>query len=153
MKEIIVIDGIKTELQSADLDGDGVTGEVETVVQKTAEDIQPIFQPTETGESIKELFRSDIDPYTRFSDTDQRANLHEMEIPSVLAMDALASLKCLPIRVQAVTMLKKRLSISKNARGRDDIVNIMSGQREHEEAKSGSFGSKVKSFFGMGGNK
>lgn len=154
MKEILKLDGIKIELTPADLDGDGITGGMEKVSQKLGEaGITPIHQPTELGDSLKELNLDSIEPVSRMSGIDMRSRLHHAEVSSVLALDSLVSLGVLPTKCLAFTRQKKRLAVSLEGKGREDIVNIVAGKRE-DEAKRGvsGFGERIGNFFG-GGNK
>ncbi len=154
MNKIIIIDGIKLQVIAADLDGDGVTGGIEKVQQQIVDSgIQAITQSTELGDTLKELNKDTIEENTRMSGIDLRARLHPFEISSVLALDALVSLGILPGKCLSFTRQKKRLSVSLDGKGREDIVNIVAGKRE-QDAKSGMFGGmgdKLKSFMG-GGN-
>ncbi len=145
---IVNIDGVKVKVISPDLDGDGETGGVETVSKDMG--ITPIQQGTELGDAIKEINKDDIEVNTRMSGIDMRARLHPLEISSVLALDALVSLGILPTSCLAFTRQKKRLSVSLEGKGRDDIVNIVSGKRELD-AKMGGMGfmDKAKGFMGM----
>lgn len=150
---IVTLDGIRTRLELPDIDKDGKSGsdEIETVTQRIAEDIQPIVQPTELGDSLKELNLDKLDINTRMSDIDLRAHLHRFEQPSVLALDSLVSLGFLQTKTLGFTRQKKRLSVSLEGRGRDDIVKIVGGKREHDEkAQASGFGDKIRSFVGMG---
>lgn len=155
MNQIIIIDGVKLQVMAADLDGDGVTGGIEKVQQQIVDaGIQPIQQPTELGDTLKELNKDEIEPNTRMSGIDLRSRLHTFEISSVLALDALVSLGILPTKCLAFTRQKKRLSVSLDGKGRDDVVNIVAGKRE-QDAKAGfmgGFADKMKGFAGMGGN-
>ena len=145
---IIKIDGIKTNLKPLDLDGDGQTGGIEVISRNVG--VKNIIQQTELGESLKELNLDDVEPNTRMSGIDMRARLHHVEVASVLALDCLVALGVCPIMCLSVTRQKKRLSVSIDGKGRDDIVNIVSGKKEID-ARSQGFGEKIKSFLGMGG--
>jgi hypothetical protein len=146
--DIIVLDGVKTRLESADLDKDGVAGEVETIKQQFDKGMQPIIQPTEISESLKELNKDDLEMISRMSGIDLRARLHAFETTHVLALDALVSLGCLPTKCLAFTRQKKRLSVSLDGRGREEIVQLVAGKRELEARTGmGGFAEKVKGFF------
>ncbi len=150
---IISIDGVRLEVQPPDLDGDGKIGGVEKITQNIDAGLQPITQPTELGDTLKELNKDAIEENTRMSGIDLRSRLHKFEISSVLALDALVSLGILPTKCLAFTRQKKRLSVSLEGKGRDDIVNIVAGKRE-QDAKTGMFGGmgdRFKSFIGGGG--
>ena len=112
--------------------------------------IQDIKQPTELGESLRELNKDDIED-DRASGIDLRANLHQMEVPFILGLDALVRLGVLPVDCLSFTRQKKRLSVSINALGRENIVNIVGGQRDHKENTAN--GGFFKNFLGLGGEK
>jgi len=151
---IITIDGIKTKVRPPDIDGDGQIGGVELLNQRFDTGTQDIVQPTELGESLRELNDDSIAQDTRMSGIDMRSNLHHMEIPGILAIDALVAFKFLPINCLSFTRQKKRLAVSLNAFGRRNIVDIVSGNRNHDEQIGAmSFGDKAKSFLGLGGQK
>ena len=149
---IINIDGVKVKVQSPDLDGDGEVGGVEFVSKDIG--TTPINQSTELGDTLKELNKDVVDTENRMSGIDMRARLHPLEISSILALDALVALKVMPTSCLAFSRQKKRLSVSLEGKGRDDIVNIVAGKRELDaKAGMGGFMDKAKGFLGMGGNE
>jgi len=149
---IVKLDGVRLEVNPPDLDRDGEVGGVEHVTQRIPEgSTTNIVQPTELGDSLKHLNDDTLDTSTRMSGIDMRARLHYMEISSVLALDALVAMGVLPSRCLAFSRQKKRLSVSINGKGREEIVGIVAGKRD-QDAKAGmmgSFGDKVKGFMGM----
>lgn len=112
---------------------------------------EDIKQPTELGDSLKELNNDQLQLDTNMSNIDMRTRLHFMEINSILALDTLVALKVLPLRLLNYTRQKKRLNVSQDGKGRSEIVEIVGGKREHD-TKSG-FGSKLGGFFGFGGDQ
>jgi len=150
---IIYLDGIPVELINPDLDNDGIVGGVEKITQRTPVGVQPINTPTELGESLKELNEDHLDKSTNMSGIDMRARLGDLEIPPVLALDSLVSMNVLPNSCLPLTRSKKRLSVSLSGKGREEIVEIVGGKREHE-AKSGFGGmiEGIKNKFGGGIN-
>jgi len=107
-----------------------------------------IRDSTELGDSLKELNNDDIEAGTRMSGIDMRSRLHYMEISSILAVDSLVSFKFLPVSCLAFTRQKKRLSVSLNAEGRNDIVKVVSGKRELDtKVGGGGFIEKARSWF------
>ena len=152
MDEIITLDGIKMRLEAADVDGDGIAGSVEIVKQHFDQGIQPIVTPTEIGESLKELNQDNLEASTRMSGIDMRARLCDFEVQSVLALDALVALGVLPTKCLSFSRQKKRLSVSVDGKGREEIVALVAGKRELEAKTSmmGSFGDKFKNFMGGG---
>jgi hypothetical protein len=107
-----------------------------------------IIQPTELGETLKELNKDELEFNTRMSGIDMRARLNSYEIMTVLALDALVGLGFLPTKCLAFTRQKKRLSVSLRGLGREDIVRIVSGKNETDAKKGGWFGGS-----GWFGNK
>ncbi len=150
MNTIIVLDGTKIQLQSADLDGDGVTGGVERIQQSYDEGIQNVLQPTELGDTLKELNKDDLEDNTRMSGIDMRARLHPVEMSNLLALDSLVALQVMPTKCLAFSRQKKRLSVSHNGLGRREIVDIVQGKQERDIRKGG-FMDNIKGFMGMGG--
>lgn len=148
--EILVIDGIKMQLEAADVDGDGTTGGVEKIKQQFDQGIQPVLQPSELGDSLKELHNDDLDPNSRMSGIDMRANLHHIEVQSVLALDALVGLGVLPTKVLAFSRQKKRLSKSLGGMGSKQIVELVGGKREQDSKNAfGNMMDKGKNFMGL----
>lgn len=141
----IIIDGVP----SAKIDSKNFntfdladTGRVETEIK----------EGTELGDSLKELNRDDIEPGTRMSGIDMRARLHYVEVGSILAIDTMVLLKFLPVSCSQLTRQKKRLSVSIEGQGRNDIVNIVSGKKEMEAKTQGSsLGERLRGLFGSGG--
>lgn len=149
---VINLDGIKIRLTTPDLDGDGRTGGTEVIPRRIADQgVSNIVQPTEIAESLRELNSDSLDPSTRMSGIDMRTRLHPAEISSVLAMDALVSLGILPTKCLAFTRQKKRLAVSLQGKGREDIVNVVSGKRELDQKLAGaSLWDKAKGAMGGG---
>ena len=149
---IIKIDGVPVKVISPDLDGDGNVGGVETISKDMG--LTNINQSSELGDSLKELNKDSIEGDTRMSGIDMRARLHPLEISSILALDALVSLRIMPTSCLAFTRQKKRLSVSLEGKGREEIVNIVAGKRELDaKAGMGGFMDKAKGFLGIGGNE
>jgi len=96
-----------------------------------------IIQPTELGETLKELNKDALELNTRMSGIDMRARLNSYEIMTVLALDALVALGFLPTKCLAFTRQKKRLSVSLGGLGREDIVRIVGGKTEVDSKKNG----------------
>lgn len=111
-------------------------------IEREQQGIQPIIQPTEIGESLKELNKDELEPETRMSGIDLRARLHHIEANSVLAMDALVALRVLPTSCLAFTRQKKRLSVSITGQGREEIVRIVGGKKE-DDIRAG-IGGKIE---------
>jgi len=147
----IVIDGIPVKVVRPDLDGDGsIDSEAEILTQSYDRGVTSINQATELGESLKELNQDEIQVDTRMSGIDLRARLHPIEIASVLALDSLVGLGVVHSKCLSFTRQKKRLSVSLDGKGREEIVDIV-GRKREEDSKKGSmnFGERFKNFLGM----
>jgi hypothetical protein len=108
--------------------------------------VSDIIQPSELGDAMKELNKDELDQETQMSGIDMRSRLHPIEVGNILALDSLVNFKCLPKHCLNFTRQKKRLSVSILGKGRTEIVDIVTGQRDHNEAKG--FGEKMAGFFG-----
>ena len=149
-KEIIILDGVRIELTPPDLDGDGITGGTEVISSNYDQGLQPVIQPTELGDSLHELNKDDLEDNTRMSAIDMRARLHHIEAASLLALDSLVALRVLPTDCLAFSRQKKRLSVSLNGLGRQEIVEVVGGKREMDaKLNGGGLGDKLKGFMGM----
>ncbi len=148
MKTLIVLDGTRIDVTPMDLDGDDITGGVETITPEIDQGIQPVFQPTELGDTLKELNLDDLEAHTRMSGIDMRARLHPIEVSNLLALDSLVALGVMPTKCLSFSRQKKRLSVSHNGLGRKEIVDIVQGKQD-QDAKKGGFGDRLKGFMGM----
>lgn len=143
MKECIVLDDTEVELTTYDLDGDGVTGEVETIKRKAPSVLVPIkTQETELGESIRELKKGGYD-HLGYPEVDFISNLKGIEIQSILILDSLQRLGFID-SIDYVTISKKRVQTSLNGQRSKDIVDLAVGKRK---------GDKPKGFFARMFNK
>jgi len=118
--------------------------------------IIPINQPTELGESLKHLNDDSVEQDTRMSGIDMRANIHPVEKSPLLAIDIAVALGVLPKKCLMLSRQSKRLSVSVNAMGRNNIVDVVSGKQEQDARKmgGGSILSKIGGIFSSnnGGN-
>lgn len=146
----ITLDGIKIKVEAPDLDQDGITGGVEKITQKINEGVTNINQPTEVGEVMKTMF-----PDENISNTKMLGNISPSEETYILAFLILRVLGVTPIKSRDIVMEKLLLSVSRNARGRDDGRDIMIGKKEQDVKMGGmaNAGQGVKGFFGMSGAK
>ena len=101
------------------------------------ENITPIHQPTELGESLKHLNDDSIEPETRMSGIDLRSNIHLSERSPLLAIDTCVALGVLPKNCLMFTRQFKRIAVSVNALGRTNIVDVVSGKQEQDAKKNG----------------
>ncbi len=98
-----------------------------------------IINPTEMGETLKELNSDTVDPTTRQSAIDMKSRLHPIELSAVLCVDVLVGLGVLPTKCLILSRQKKRLAVSLQGLGRKEVVDIVNGKRE-QDAKMGNQG-------------
>ena len=112
------------------------TSELETFEQNFQDDGKiDIQQPTELGEVLRELNNTAKDK-SGMSGIDLRTRLRAWEIPPLMAVDVLVGMNFLPKECLNLTEQKKRLSVSLDGGGRNDIVKIVNGNQE-QKAKAG----------------
>jgi len=99
--------------------------------------ITEVIEPTELGESLRELNNDSIQLETNMSAIDMRTRLSAFEIGSILALDTLVAMRILPISCLAFTRQKKRLNVSLKGEGRAEIVDIVSGKRINDTLRGG----------------
>ena len=129
----ILIDGFKKDKDRPpmyDMQDNGVT---------------EVKDSSELGDALNSLNNDDIEKTSRMSGIDMRSRLHYVELSSILAIDSLVSFRFLPMSCLAFTRQKKRLAVSLNGKGRDEIVSIVHGKREGDMGKPNSFFGKMKS--------
>lgn len=147
IQQTINLDGIRIQLQPPDRESN--QGDAELIEQAVQDHgIQEVVNKSELEGSLEQLNNDLIESDTRMSGIDMRARLHPMEIASVLALDALVQLKVLPSNTLGFSRQKKRLSVSLDGKGRQEIVDIVGGKRE-QDAKMGGmggFGDRMKQF-------
>ena len=117
------------------------------VVKQDGNYMRPPEEITEAGQVLKSLFSNDYDPVSKTHAIDQKANLDDYQVRGLTALDVLDRVNFTPHVANSVSMQTKHLSISKNARGRDDHVNIIQAKKEHEVNQSG--GGMLKNLMGM----
>ncbi len=99
--------------------------------------ITEVVEPTELGESLRELNNDSIQRETNMSAIDMRTRLSAFEIGSILALDTLVAMRILPVSCLAFTRQKKRLNVSLKGEGRTEIVDIVSGKRMNDTLRGG----------------
>lgn len=85
---------------------------------------------------------------TSMSGIDLKSRLAQPQIPYIIAFDTLIAMKVFPKKSLMLTRQLKRLNVSIDGLGRKEMVQVVAGQREHEENKGG-MGQKFKNFFGV----
>lgn len=113
-------------------------------------DMTNIIQPTELGESLKELNKDDIESGHKMSTIDLRANLHPTEVVFILQHDALVHLHVIPPECLGFTRQKKRLSVSQDGLGRKQVVETVVGKRDQEQGVLRKIGATLMGNKGEG---
>ena len=90
--------------------------------------LRPQIQ-TELGETFKELNMDTIDKKTGMSSIDLRSRLSDLEVGSHTQFDMLVNLRFLPIEALALTRTHKRLVVSKDGKGREEMKDIAVGRQ------------------------
>ena len=140
----IIIDGIVKDLD-VDENNDGVP---DVLQAQNDSPISDIIQPTELKDAFNEMNKDEIEGDTGMSSIDTRAILHPIEVGNILALDALCGLNTLPKSLLNFTRSKKRLSISQLGKGREQMVDVAVGDRQHKEGTQSGIGKLL----GMGKN-
>lgn len=141
----ITLDGVSNK-QTSDGDSDAI----KDIDQKFSGDsVTNITQGTEVGEVMKTLF-----PMENMNTTKMLGNITPNEETFILAFLILNKMGVTPVKSRDIVLEKLLLSVSRNARGRDDGRDIMIGKKEQDIKMGGMnrMGEGVKSFFGMGGH-
>lgn len=146
--DYVELDGVKMRLEAPDIDGDGVTGEVETLRRPDSRIM--VQHPSELGETLKALNDDSLDPSTGMSAIDMKSRINLFERNGVVALDTLVALKVCPRSCLSFTRQIKRLNVSLGGKGRSEFVEVVGGQRKHEENKGG-FGEWLKGKLPGGG--
>lgn len=91
-----------------------------------------IVESSDLAEVLKQLNLDSIDAKTGMTDIDMRSRLGAVEIPAILTLDSLVSMRVLPAQCLQLTRQKKRLAVSLYGQGRREIVKIATAQVENE---------------------
>jgi len=103
-----------------------------------------IDEPSDLAETIKEL-NSDVLTEKSFSSIDTKTRLTKEEIDAIITIETLVGFNVMPVECLNLTRRKKRLNISIDGKGRDEIVKLVIGERENKQGMSGM--EKFKNFF------
>jgi hypothetical protein len=108
-----------------------------------------VIRESENVEGIRELNKDEADPINpRYTSIDMRANLNDFEINSIMTVEMLDVLEVIPHECTEVTRKKKRMSVSRDGKGREQIVDMFRANKEQEAQKSGILKRAVNSFMG-----
>jgi len=148
----IIMDGVHIRLKKPDLDGDGQIGGIEELNQSGGATVTSQHAPSELGDTLKELNKDDLDPVTKMSGIDMRSIIHPLDISNIAAFDSLVWLDFLPVKSLAITRKMLRLAVSQHGKGREHMVDVATGKRDHDvRANTGAI-ARIKNFAGGGEN-
>ena len=99
-----------------------------------------IKEKSELAEALAELNKDIPEDQSGMTGIDMRANLHFTEISAVLTLDILSRLAFLPPEITWLTRQKKRLSASKSGIGRQQIVQLATGNQDKQKYAQGLIG-------------
>ena len=144
MKHIIVANGQRLSFQTkTDINKDGKIDTTEAVQRKDIGTIN-IKESTELGEVIHKAFEDVVTGDTRTSTVDMLGNISIDEEKNLLILAGLVSMKALPDECLKIVRLLLRYSISRNARGRDDMKAFVSGNIEKQsKISAGQMGKNI----------
>ncbi len=146
IKTIIKLNGIRTELEMADLDQDGEIGGTEKIKQTFDQGQLPVKESTELGDALVEFNRDDVTP-ERLSSIDFKARIEPIEMPPMIVLDVLIAMGVLPKKCGMLNRVKMRKSVSFKGLGRKEYVDIVTGKKE-QDIKMG-IAQKTGNFMGM----
>lgn len=145
-KNIIIVNGIRTELVAADLDKDGSVGGIEQVHQSFDQGVTPIKEETELGSALAKFSEDKVDA-ERLSSIDFMARIDPFEMPSMVGFSSLIGLKVIPIESGILIRNKMRKSVSLKGMGRSEFVDVVVGKKEQDIRLSA--GQMGKNFAGV----
>ena len=148
VKSEISIDGLKVEIDdNIDLNNDGVVSDTEVLKRSSFIDsgISNIVQPTETGEALKIMNEDIVDKESRMSSIDMKTRLNSVEIPPLVVIDTLVSMRFLELDSLNISRMVKRLKVSLDGKGRSELRDISVGVKEGTEMKKGFLSGLVGS--------
>lgn len=140
MRNIITVNGIPIIPQEKDLDKDGKIGGIERVPKDKG--VIPIKEQSEVADLVETAF-----PKEHSQIINMLGNIHETEERLIFLLIVLCNLRFLPKSVLKTADVYLLLSVSRNARGRDDIRDYAQAHQQKKES------SKLANFVGVGDGK
>ena len=90
---------------------------------------QPTSQDSDVRGMLKELNIDELERDSGLSSIDTRTNLEVIEVSSHTTHDGMVNLHALPVLCLMTTRQMKRLSVSKQGKGRDQMVDMTKNER------------------------
>lgn len=106
---------------------------------------QPITQESELTGVMKVMNEDVLEKDTGLPSIDMKTRLLPIELSSMVIHDTVVALNCLPHDCLITTRTKKRLAVSLKGLGREEMVKIVSSERDKRTSEG--FISKVKNLF------
>jgi hypothetical protein len=121
---------------------DKTTGEAKIQAFNTMPSQQIVQESSDIADVLKELNTDVLDDQS-FSSIDTKTRLNQTDVSAIVMIDGLVALRFLPREVSVITRSKKRLNISLNGQGRQEIVQIANGVLEQKRG----FGERLSNMF------
>lgn len=141
MRQIYSVNGIRVKLEAPDLDGDGKVGGVEKIQRKFDNAQMDVKETTELKDVMDTVF-----PKRSEGRINMLGNLDKFETANIFKLRSLVNARFLPVFCDNVSNEYLEISVSKEARGRDDARDITIGKLERENE---SLKNKMASLSGM----
>jgi hypothetical protein len=106
---------------------------------------QPIQQESDLTGVMKIMNEDKLEADTGLPSIDMRTRLQPIELSSMIIHDTVVALGCLPKVCLITTRTKKRLAVSLQGRGREELVEMV--QSERKVRTGGGVWDKVSSLF------
>lgn len=124
----VILDGVtKVREEALDLDGDGKVGGVEKVSRKQEGTVHQAKESTELGDVMDKAF-----PSKQTDIINMLGNIREIETVNLFIIRSLVRLEFLPPECIEIAEEYIELSISRGARGRNDIRDISVGKKQFD---------------------
>lgn len=143
---VIRINGVLCQLQSVDLDGDGKTGGIEKIKQKSTAMIN-LSNRSELRDTYDEMNKDETNPQTKMNAIDMRARIdNNFEETGLVMLNSIVSLGVYPEEVRKLALSKMRISVSRKGKGREEMRDVAIGSREYNQKKGMTLLEKAKHF-------
>lgn len=140
MRKLYRVDGVRIKYEMPDLDGDGEVGGIETVRRSRDNDVVDVKETTELKDVMDTVF-----PRREHQRINMLGNINKFEAMNIFKLRSLVNAKFLPFFCLNVSDEYLEISVSGNARGRDDARDITIGKMERDS----NLKDKVKNLAGV----
>lgn len=151
MRQSLRLDGTRVKLVAADLDGDGIVDERESLTRRGHDaGVTHINESTELKDAIVE-FNKDEKNDEGLSSIDFMGNIQNIfEMPPLIALDSSVGLRVIPSRSAIIGRILMRKNVSFKSEGRKQYVDLVTGKKQADNL---SATQKVVNYSGMGSGK